>query len=86
MQKSDDFKNQNGKRQNRQKRMVLENNALALAQKIMVFENYSDRQHWRDKFRFWKTKGSRRTGEKVKYRREKGLFLKTRKNCGALGE
>ena len=41
MQKSDDFKNQNGKRQNKQKRMVLENNALALAQKIMVFENYS---------------------------------------------
>lgn len=66
MQKSDDFKNQKGKRQNRQKRMVLENNALALAQKIMVFENYSDRQHWHDKCEFWKTKGSRR-GDKVKY-------------------
>ncbi|MBQ7674373.1 MAG: hypothetical protein IJT36_07670 [Alphaproteobacteria bacterium] len=32
----------------------------------MVFENYKDRQHWRDKCGFWKTKGSRR-GEKVKY-------------------
>lgn len=25
-------------------------------QKRMIFENYKDRQHWRDKCGFWKTK------------------------------
>lgn len=36
------FQKPKGKRQNRQKRMV--------------FENYKDRQHWRDKCGFWKIK------------------------------